>query len=581
MESVFFLDGEARARFLRTVAQAFGCTYICLWSYIPHPSNCFFSMDGWYSDENDQPSSSSGSLARRLFDDYRRSLYSIENNRIPGLAFCKGLPYVELNELELLQQAWTDTQRRFYQVLVDDSNKETVCFFIQVGLCDGDMLIFAQCVCRRKLGSRFGDIQASSLFLEFEISNNMKYLYFFVFEWQTAAFMGCRRGEIELGMSIPSQNNMEMELRIWFPENFSQQSPFGELPRPSDQNWPSSSSSSLRSLSMDSSEQSSLLFNTPSTSYMIEFPKEAPIEQTSKPAPTAIMPPQQAMQVYDQLRHIQFPTAESDDAAMARAMIAIISCSSSPSSSYPPQQNQPYNYQVRQQKSAFNTYTSVLALAPTAQTSLRRRNMLNRAITFFRSINSIRNQEQVQGSRPTSTQLHHMISERKRREKINESFQALKSLLPPGTKKDKASVLSSTRDYLSSLKAQVFELRQKNRQLQARLSTAKEASEEASGSSSRRIDVQVTTSESTSEDRNINLQVTVRGDCIMLNLVLRILEFLKQTKDIKLVSMEADTQLQQSNSINRVILRLNIKGSEWDESGFREAIARIVSDVAQ
>jgi hypothetical protein len=34
----------------------------------------------------------------------------------------------------------------------------------------------------------------------------------------------------------------------------------------------------------------------------------------------------------------------------------------------------------------------------------------------------------------TSSQLHHMFSERRRRERLNESFQTLRALLPPGTK---------------------------------------------------------------------------------------------------------------------------------------------------
>ncbi|KAF8393545.1 hypothetical protein HHK36_021789 [Tetracentron sinense] len=521
MDSVFFLDEEACGRLLRSVAQAFGCTYICLWSYNSHPANYFISKDCWYMDENNQPSSSSGSLARRLFDEYQRSLFiNVGNDHVPGLAFHKDLPYLELKELDLIRQASTETQRQFYQ--------------------------------------------------EAKI--------------KTAAFMGCKRGEIELGMSTLSQINIETGMRNWFSEMFSQQSQFRELPRLPDQNRPSSSSS--KSLSMDSPEYSSLLFNPASstTSYMPEFLKEAPIEQAIRPASTSIMSHQQAMQPYDPFCNIQFRNLERDEAVITRAMLAVISSPSSSSSSYRRQQIRPHNYQVNQRTrtSAFKTYSS--PLAPTAQTNtnLVRLNMLKRAVTFFKGINLMRIQEQLPGTRPTSMQLHHMISERKRREKLNDSFQALRSLLPPGSKKDKASVLSSTRDYLSSLKAQVFELDQKNKQLEALLSPAKETSEEANinDSSSRRVDVRVTTSESTCEERNINLLVTVRGDCVVLNLVIRILEFLKQIKDISLVSMEADTQLQQSNSFNRAIFRLKIKGSEWDESAFQEAMTRVVADIS-
>lgn len=59
--------------------------------------------------------------------------------------------------------------------------------------------------------------------------------------------------------------------------------------------------------------------------------------------------------------------------------------------------------------------------------------MLKRAISYYRSLNIARREHSLAG-RPSSNQLHHMMSERKRREKINESFQALRALLPPGTK---------------------------------------------------------------------------------------------------------------------------------------------------
>nr|AKN09570.1 basic helix-loop-helix transcription factor [Salvia miltiorrhiza] len=64
-----------------------------------------------------------------------------------------------------------------------------------------------------------------------------------------------------------------------------------------------------------------------------------------------------------------------------------------------------------------------------------------------------------------------MISERKRPEKLNDSFQILRSFLPPGTKKDKASVLSNTTEYLSSLKSQVAELAKRNLLLESHINS--------------------------------------------------------------------------------------------------------------
>ena len=60
---------------------------------------------------------------------------------------------------------------------------------------------------------------------------------------------------------------------------------------------------------------------------------------------------------------------------------------------------------------------------------------MKRSFAFFGNLNIMRMRERIQAtSRPSNTQLHHMISERRRREKLNENFQALRALLPPGTK---------------------------------------------------------------------------------------------------------------------------------------------------
>lgn len=43
MEILFSLhDQAARATFLQSIMQSFHSTYICLWSYFPHPSKYFF-----------------------------------------------------------------------------------------------------------------------------------------------------------------------------------------------------------------------------------------------------------------------------------------------------------------------------------------------------------------------------------------------------------------------------------------------------------------------------------------------------------------------------------------------------------
>ncbi|KAF7143025.1 hypothetical protein RHSIM_Rhsim05G0018600 [Rhododendron simsii] len=468
--------------------------------------SCLISTDGLYIGENNQPSSSSGtgSRARRLFDEYRQGLFVLGNDhRVPGLAFRNGVPYMELKELDLLSLATIEPQLQFYQ---------------------------------------------------------------------TAIFMGCNTGEIELGFSNNTQVNLEMEMRSWFPDDFSRQlavpqielpptdQPRLELP-PTDQPRTSSSSSSLRSLSMGSPEASPFLFNIPSiTSSLLEPPIEASsIGQVVRPLSSSTSPLHQA---FIQFPSIQFPTPETTETKTTEAGTS-------------------------QKPSAFKGFRS--ALGPSTMTiaaGVRKPNIQKRAITFFRSLSLMRIQGRAQGSRPmSSTQLHHMISERKRREKLNESFQALRSLLPPGAKKDKASVLASTADYLASLKAQVEELTKRSRDLEEKvqlLANKKDHDQEFSLSPDQRLDVRIThEAESTSQARVIGLQVFLRGERNVMDLVTRILEFLRRVENASLLSVEADAQVVDSNLINIVRLRLRIEGGEWDESAFQEAVRRVVADMAQ
>lgn len=230
-------------------------------------------------------------------------------------------------------------------------------------------------------------------------------------------------------------------MRNYFPEDFSRQlSP--QPPSCTDPNMPSSSSSSLRSLSTGGSPDSSLIFTVPTTTSQ---PQLIPTDQAT---PILNDPHQQAMQALSQMRtNVQLPTLESENAAMTRAILAVLTSPSSSSSSasqpqphinYHPQQqtqNLPnYNYQLNPKASAFKHYSSLLGGTPTttpaARASLRAQSMLKQAILFYRKVR----REQLLRTRPTSNQLQHMISERKRREKLNDSFTALRFLLPSSTK---------------------------------------------------------------------------------------------------------------------------------------------------
>lgn len=135
---------------------------------------------------------------------------------------------------------------------------------------------------------------------------------------------------------------------------------------------------------------------------------------------------------------LQFPKIEGEDDAIRQAYLAIISSSSpSPYSSSRGkiQENLTRDHRLTTRNTtAFTRFRSTKYASIGARTTSCRQNMLKRSITFFKNLYMMNRQEGIQVNRAMSTQVHHMISERRRREKLNENFQHLKSLLPPGTK---------------------------------------------------------------------------------------------------------------------------------------------------
>ncbi|GMI92694.1 hypothetical protein like AT5G56960 [Hibiscus trionum] len=519
MDALFDLDESARSSFLQFLMQSTGCTYICLWSYsFLQRANCLIGLDGCYNDGANMIRPD----ALVLFLEYRQLIFPLENNHdlVPGFAFRNYSPYIELREPELQNRAYHQTQRQFYR---------------EAGI-------------------------------------------------KTAVFMGCRSGEIELGSPNAVNINMEMEMRSFFPEDFLRrgQSPVAvgdQLPpQPTDLNRPSSSS--LTSPSTGGSPESYRMFTSPSA----PRPQVPTGELLAKPTTSSIYDPhQQAMQqALSELRsNIRLPTLESENAAITKAILAVLT---SPSSSSSSTSHHNLPHQLNPNATAFKRYGSVFSAAPTipAKASLPAQSMLKRAIQFYRKFNLVR-REQLLRSRPTANQLQHMLSERKRREKLNESFDALRSLLPLGTKRDRVSVLTSTRENLASLKAQIMELNRQNQSLQAQLSTTSGgAAGEVNGSSNERLNIRIfPASESTSEQRIIELRINVRGEKPAVDILIRLLEFLKLDRNISLMSTEANTRITELGSVNHVNLRFRIEGNDWDEATFREAVRRILADLMQ
>ncbi|KAK1313996.1 hypothetical protein QJS10_CPA06g01080 [Acorus calamus] len=455
MDSVFFMEVEERARVLQSVARALRCSYICLWSSLPHPSKC-----------------------------------------VPGFAYKQGLPCLELHGSELLRSATTESQQQFY---------------------------------------------------------------------------------LEAGIKVNLQ-----EIANLLGQELTQQSVLSEARLP-DQSHPSSSSSSLRSLSVGSPENSSLFLTMPNASYLHRETMKADTltEQAN-------LQPQLPMQPFNQIQGAQFLNPMNDDAIIANAMLAVITSASSSSPGHQQTQKRSSNAQQQYQtrhSGSFRPYVAALAPKVELKPNQSGQKMLKAAFEILKRMNLMKIEAQMQGStsRSTGNQLH-MISERKRREKLNESFHSLRLLLPPGSKKDKASVLSCTRDYLYTLKTKVSELEEKNKKLEARVLPRKETMEEPSTiSSGESVEIRVTkASKSSDMAHRINVRVTSRTERDMVELLLRMLKCLNLMKDVSLEYMEADTPpIEQTNHLQRVCLRLQIQGKEWNEETFKEALKKTISDVAQ
>ncbi|KAM0921081.1 hypothetical protein ACQ4PT_007001 [Festuca glaucescens] len=189
-------------------------------------------------------------------------------------------------------------------------------------------------------------------------------------------------------------------------------------------------------------------------------------------------------------------------------------------------------------------------------------------------------QEQMSAAESSGNQLQHMISERKRREKLNDSFHALKTVLPPGSKKDKTSILIIAKEYLTSLKSKVSELEEKNQALQAQLAqraTSGAGAEEDKAKAGEQVEIQITTAEGDQSGEVCTVKIAMRpAGSNTTDTVLRTLQCLKEQmgEDVSLVSMTTDDGPQ------RAIMTLHLKsasGVKWEEETVREAVTKAVA----
>lgn len=270
---------------------------------------------------------------------------------------------------------------------------------------------------------------------------------------------------------------------------------------------------------------------------------------------------------------------DHDDEAIMRAMMAVMS-SPSPSSSAS-SRAQPFSRDSSMPQQA-------AAMAPMVQLRgggnghhVMVKSSL--AISPERTSSGSRGQqpEDPRAANGNSGQLYHMMSERKRREKLNDSFQALRSLLPPCSKKDKTTVLTKAAGYLKTLEAQVSELEEKNSKLEKHIPASEE---EGATHPPRRQRAKVQISKaaaaaSSSSDEVVNLTVMVMVECDVVELVLRILECLRWMEQISVLSVDADTYSPQVLLKAIASIKLRVVDDDWNEASFHEAMTKAVNDA--
>ncbi|PWA55351.1 basic helix-loop-helix (bHLH) DNA-binding family protein [Artemisia annua] len=124
--------------------------------------------------------------------------------------------------------------------------------------------------------------------------------------------------------------------------------------------------------------------------------------------------------------------------------------------------------------------------------------------------------------------------------------------------------------YISSLKSQVEELNKRNQILEAGQHAGKEPAYEGSRHFSGEGPVVGITDigESTSESRVVDLEMNARGNVILVDLVIRVLEFIKQVENASVMSIDVGTRMLDTEAIaNRVILRLRIQAGQHAGKG--------------
>ncbi|XP_066372932.1 putative transcription factor bHLH041 isoform X2 [Miscanthus floridulus] len=463
-----------------------------------------------------------GGRVRAVLDEYRRAFCAIVSGCVPGWAYKDGRPYMELSETDLTSSASLPVQLQFYH----------------------------------------------------EAGTKM------------AVFMGCDNGEIEVGLSSTSAPAVASHVQHSLLEELMQAAP----------TVPSSSSSSMPSLSIGSPEYSSFIRSMATSAAASASAATGAAEPSSQELqlhPAVPLLPGLPAPVYGPHGQAPFLDPNNEQAAMTQAILAVISSSAPPppaSIAVPP-------------ASSFRAYNAALSPRARPRPGARGQRMIKTAIALMASVQMAMRHRELSEARqhedasaaaqpppPTqqqhsSSQLHHMFSERRRRERLNESFQTLRALLPLGTKKDKATVLANTTEYMNKLIAEVSELKDRNRRLETQLGLLPGETQQTPSDDDppQRVVVDVTTAASTSsstscQPQEVCIRVTVRAECDLSEVVVAMLARIKEMGRFTVVTVDARQRSSDHAQVG-ITLRATGGNDELDETSLKEAVAKAVEDA--
>jgi hypothetical protein len=227
-----------------------------------------------------------------------------------------------------------------------------------------------------------------------------------------------------------------------------------------------------------------------------------------------------------------------------------------------------------------SAFVSYLRPAHSLCVNTGRQDLLKRSFNFLREIYEKRREaanipeaHEFDVSLQNKAAFHHMLAERNRRIKLKQHFSLLHSLLPNNSKRDKYSVLSDIRKYMSELKRQVDELEQRNRALKESLRRNISNKERCSSLDLRHDEnltkivyssdeVVLRQSENIPNQLDIRINVQIDPLSSPTNFVIFLLERLRELQ-LEVVSVEYSIQ---TFKFQAHLLIKQIEGEEWESS---------------